>query len=164
MCNKLALVLAVAAIFSFGLPWAGENALQLYVAPNGSDAWSGTLPEPNEDGTDGPFATVSGARDALRRLKEAAGLPGPVSVQLRDGTYRIAAPIVFEPQDTGTPAAPERLHPTGPARNSPGNFTGTRNPSWHPVPVAVHAGMTPANLWGLIDMHCNVQEWRLDWY
>ncbi|MFO7975482.1 MAG: right-handed parallel beta-helix repeat-containing protein, partial [Candidatus Hydrogenedentota bacterium] len=104
MCRRIIFLLGILATFS--IAHAAETALQLYVAPNGNDTWSGTLSEPNADGTDGPFATVSGARDALRRLKEAGGLPGPVSVQLRDGVYRISEPIIFEPQDTGTPKAP----------------------------------------------------------
>lgn len=37
-----------------------------YVATNGSDAWSGTLAEPNPEKTNGPFATLTRARDAVR--------------------------------------------------------------------------------------------------
>ena len=37
-----------------------------YVATNGNDAWSGTLPNPNDKATDGPFATLLRARDATR--------------------------------------------------------------------------------------------------
>ncbi len=106
MSGKRALVLVLAAMLVSGSAVAGEAAVQLYVAPNGNDAWSGTLAAPNADGTDGPFASITGARDAVRRIKETGGLPGPVSVQLREGAYRVSEPIVFEPQDTGTAAAP----------------------------------------------------------
>ncbi|HQH51754.1 MAG TPA: right-handed parallel beta-helix repeat-containing protein [Candidatus Hydrogenedentes bacterium] len=104
MCKRLILVAAIVAALS--VAHAGDTALQLYVAPNGNDAWSGTLPEPNAEGTDGPRATVAGARDLLREMKGAGRLPGPVSVQLRNGVYRVTAPIVFEPVDTGSPTAP----------------------------------------------------------
>lgn len=100
------LVLAIVLIAAFSAAYAGETAVQLYVAPNGNDAWSGTLPEPNAAGTDGPFATPTAARDRLREMKGIQQLPGPVSVQLRGGVYRIAEPIVFEPVDTGQPTAP----------------------------------------------------------
>ena len=42
---------------------------QLHVALNGNDAWSGRPAEPNADQTDGPLATISGARDAIRKLR-----------------------------------------------------------------------------------------------
>ena len=40
---------------------APDNARVFYVAPNGRDAWSGTLAEPNGAGSDGPFATLARA-------------------------------------------------------------------------------------------------------
>ena len=40
----------------------------LYVSPIGNDAWSGLLYEPNADSSDGPFATICAARDALRNV------------------------------------------------------------------------------------------------
>ena len=99
-------VLALALVVMFLNAYAGEIAVQLYVAPHGNDAWSGKLPEPNAEGTDGPLATLTAARDRLREMKGDQALPGPVSVQLREGHYRITEPIVFEPLDSGLPTAP----------------------------------------------------------
>ena len=45
----------------------------LYVAPDGNDAWSGRLPRPNREGTDGPVATLSRARDLARPMRTRPG-------------------------------------------------------------------------------------------
>src|SRR6056297_2047047 len=37
-----------------------------YVSPQGSDTWSGRLAEPSPQRTDGPFASLARARDAVR--------------------------------------------------------------------------------------------------
>ena len=83
------------------------GAAEFYVAGNGSDRWSGRLPEPNAEGTDGPLASLVGARDAIRHARVAAGKTlGPVTVRVRGGVYRLEAPLVLEPVDSGTAEAP----------------------------------------------------------
>lgn len=79
----------------------------LYVSPQGDDAWSGRLPEPNAAATDGPFATLKAARDAIRHIKARDGsLSGPLTVYLRGGTYELEAPFTLSPQDSGTIGCP----------------------------------------------------------
>jgi hypothetical protein len=46
----------------------GDEA-DFYVAPDGDDSWSGTIPVPNRQKTDGPFATIGRAQVAVRQLK-----------------------------------------------------------------------------------------------
>lgn len=80
---------------------------RLYVAPSGSDKWSGKLAVPSKNGTDGPLATLEGARDAIRRIKTEQGkLKRPVTVQLRKGTYFLDKPFDLTSEDTGTKASP----------------------------------------------------------
>jgi hypothetical protein len=78
-----------------------DDAFTLYVAPNGNDAWSGSLREPNADKTDGPFATITRARDYLRDLRPRARIIKPIAVFVREGTYRISESIAFATQDSG---------------------------------------------------------------
>ncbi len=77
-----------------------------FVAPNGDDEWSGKLAEPNEEETDGPFATVARARDAIRAMPEMERVAHPIIVMLREGTYFFDETLVFESQDSGTFACP----------------------------------------------------------
>jgi beta-glucanase (GH16 family) len=86
---------------------AGPSAgITLYVAPDGKDAWSGRIAAPNDARTDGPLASLDGARAAVRRLK-AQGVPvGPITVEIAGATYPMPEPLVLAPDDTGTAAAP----------------------------------------------------------
>jgi hypothetical protein len=54
----------------------------------------------------GPLTTIQQARDEIRRRKAAGELTQPVLVEIRGGTYRVAKPIVFSAQDSGTAEAP----------------------------------------------------------
>lgn len=78
----------------------------LYVAPDGRDSWSGRVATAAADGRDGPLATLQGARDAVRRLKQTGPFTEPVSVLFRSGTYPVPEPVVFEPADSGTSECP----------------------------------------------------------
>lgn len=85
----------------------GAEPRRLFVAPGGDDRWSGTLAEPNAARTDGPLATIEGARDAIRKIKAAATLPaGGVTVELAGGRYELARAVTLSAEDSGTPDAP----------------------------------------------------------
>jgi len=83
-----------------------SDALTLYVAPDGNDAWTGTRARPNAARTDGPLASLAGARDTIRRLKARGPLTGPTHVRIAAGTYALTEPVVFGPEDGGTAQAP----------------------------------------------------------
>ncbi|MBN2022295.1 MAG: right-handed parallel beta-helix repeat-containing protein [Pirellulales bacterium] len=101
----LGIALAACVLFVAGAPAAEETVV--YVSPEGNDAWSGTLAEPNAGKTDGPVATPQKARDLVRAIKTNQGQNvGPIQVCLRGGAYRLAEPLVLQPQDSGTPEAP----------------------------------------------------------
>jgi len=76
-----------------------------HVAPRGDDLWSGKIAE--VDGTDGPFATLERARDAIRALKAERGLPpGGVTVRIAGGTYLRRKPFELDAADSGSPTSP----------------------------------------------------------
>ncbi|HID24780.1 MAG TPA: right-handed parallel beta-helix repeat-containing protein, partial [Planctomycetaceae bacterium] len=85
---------------------ATSPAVRFYVAANGRDDWTGRRAQPNAARTDGPFATIDRARDAIRRLKRKGPIPGPVEVLIRGGMYFLDEPFVLTPEDSGTAAAP----------------------------------------------------------
>ncbi len=85
---------------------ASAPRMDFYVAPDGWDTWSGRLESPNAAHNDGPFATLEKARDTIRRLRAAGKVRGPVTVYLREGTYRLSKPFVLRPEDSGTAQAP----------------------------------------------------------
>ena len=77
-----------------------------YVATNGDDAWSGALPAPNAAGTDGPFATLTRAREAMRELRATGGLLRIPKVLGRGGTYYLPETLTFGSEDSGTASSP----------------------------------------------------------
>jgi hypothetical protein len=85
---------------------AGSTAAVFHVAPDGNDAWTGRLVAPNANHTDGPLATLSGARNAIRRLRDSNRARTPVDVLLRGGVYAMTKPFVLEPRDSGAAEAP----------------------------------------------------------
>ena len=77
---------------------SAEPHVDFYVSTHGSDSWSGTLAESNPQGSDGPFATLVRARDAIRALEERPSKDFVVYV--RGGTYRLNETVVFGIQDS----------------------------------------------------------------
>ncbi|MAE67695.1 MAG: hypothetical protein CMJ18_25860 [Phycisphaeraceae bacterium] len=74
-----------------------------YVSPDGRDDASGR--HPVDIGSGAPFATLTAARDAVRKLI-ASGPDRPVTVMLLDGVYRLDKPLALAPEDSGTPECP----------------------------------------------------------
>ena len=106
-----------------GQPWQPfvlKEAADFYVATNGNDEWSGTIPAPNSNKTDGPFATLKRAQQGVRELKAKVyfskdepiekrwiGSPHPLGkgkdilVYIREGFYSLSEPLVFRAIDGG---------------------------------------------------------------
>jgi hypothetical protein len=72
-----------------------------FVAVNGSDDYSGRLAEANTDGSDGPLATLEGARRKVRE-EIAKGLSSEVIVFIRGGEYELDETVVFDKDDSGS--------------------------------------------------------------
>lgn len=102
------LVVSMCVLVLCASVWASSarNAITLFVAEDGNDDWSGRRAVPTVGDTDGPLATIDGAREAVRRLRATGGMTLPVRVLVRQGTYFISEPIVFEPEDSGSPELP----------------------------------------------------------
>ncbi len=78
-----------------------------YVSTVGNDAWSGTLAEPNSAGTDGPFATLERAQEAVRTFKSSNGIPERgLNVLVRGGVYPRSTSFRLDSLDSGTETAP----------------------------------------------------------
>ena len=97
-------LLVSALVFAAGL--CPAIALELYVSPDGNDGWSGRLPRPNAARNDGPLASLSGARNAIRAIRAKGAVNEPVRVIVAGGRYTITEPLVLEPEDSGSEKAP----------------------------------------------------------
>ncbi len=74
---------------------------EIYVSPQGNDAWYGSYADPLPDKSDGPCASIYRARDLIRNMKKEGATREPVTVWIRGGRYHCDEPIIFTPQDSG---------------------------------------------------------------
>jgi len=104
----------------------------VHVSPAGQDNWSGRLAKPNDARSDGPFASIEAARDAVR----AAAVPGRIVVG--GGDYYLTKPILFDARDRGlalvaacgeTPVLHGGPRVTGWSETAPGRWTATLPPA-----------------------------------
>ena len=104
--SKLALsFLVILGLGCAGAPAAeqqgkGPVALSLYVSPKGSDNGNGRT-------TGGAFASLTRARDEVRKIKAAGGLPkGGVAIEILGGKYILGDSLAFSEEDSGTAETP----------------------------------------------------------
>ncbi len=93
----LALVLPLCGIANL----ACAEAPVFFVAPKGNDGWSGQFPDPVNGDADGPFQSLSRARDALRTAPGEGGM-----VYIREGKYYLEETLLLESADSGTAESP----------------------------------------------------------
>ena len=89
----------------------GRATADFFVAADGKDSWSGTLPSPNSRHTDGPFASIARAQIAVRNLIQ-SHRRRPIIVMIRQGTYSLPlsptnpGTLNFDGRDSGTSKMP----------------------------------------------------------
>lgn len=106
------------------------HAATFYVSTQGQANWSGTLPEPDADGSDGPFASLESARDAVRNMR-VAQRDERVEILIRGGTYYLTKPFILAPEDSGSEAHPV-IYAAYPGEQ-PIFSGGVKIMGWHPT-------------------------------
>ncbi len=102
---KIRLLLGLLFAGLLGPSGFAARSASFYIATSGHDGWSGRLPAANANRTDGPFASLERARDAVRMAKS-DGLAGPLEVILRGGVYTLDRTLLLTPEDSGTKRFP----------------------------------------------------------
>ena len=74
------------------------QTVTIHVSPRGNDSWEGSPAH--------PLATLTGARNAARRLRGTSPKPCPIRIVIADGTYPMTGPLELTPQDSGTEGNP----------------------------------------------------------
>jgi len=149
----------------------GPTAADFFVAEQGSDDWSGTWDRPNPTGTDGPFATLARARDAVRALKREGG-KREIRVLVRGGEYRLTQTVVFSLEDSApTGGAVEYAAYPGeaPVFTSAVPITGWKKPE-QPSPLLPEAALghvwvvdAPASLSNVLTLYDSGKRLRRAW-
>lgn len=83
------------------------RAADYYVAPDGNDNWSGQIAAANSQRTDGPFANLERAREAVRARKRSGPLPdNGIVVEVLAGIYELPRTFVLTGKDSGQDGTP----------------------------------------------------------
>jgi len=90
-----------AAITHTACATGSTDSVAFYVALNGDDSWSGTLPTRDAAGTDGPFRTLDHAWSVVRAALALKKTPGAVTVFIRKGVYQFDRTLRFSAEDSG---------------------------------------------------------------
>ncbi|MFV1968089.1 MAG: right-handed parallel beta-helix repeat-containing protein [Pirellulaceae bacterium] len=99
-------MLFVALLLGISQALSAER-VEFFVANNGNDGWSGRLAAPNAAESDGPFATLARARDAVRQYRSnQEATAEAVRVVVGEGTYGLQQPLALSKEDSGTRHAP----------------------------------------------------------
>jgi hypothetical protein len=102
---KLINYISIIAILST-LLGCQSSPIIFYIAPNGSDQFSGKFQTPNSAGTDGPFASIQKAQEAVSAFKSKNGFSTTgITVCLLEGTYPVRKPLQLTQEDSGSPTA-----------------------------------------------------------
>lgn len=75
-----------------------EKQIELFISPEGNDNNPGTEEQ--------PLASLTGARNAVRKIKNQSQEVLPVVITIKDGRYEMSEPLILLPQDGGTEACP----------------------------------------------------------
>lgn len=95
----------ICLVFGLAPLQAAKDRIVFYVSISGNDAWSGKLRAPNAQKSDGPFASLERARDAVREVRTNEH-SDQVTVFVRGGVYLISRTLRLDSTDSGTLAAP----------------------------------------------------------
>lgn len=90
-----------------------DKKLILHVSLKGHDSWSGLLPEPKGDGTDGPLKTLTQARDRIRVLRAEERLGGSIEVLVHKGLYEMAETTFINEEDLSDEKTPVKYCSAG---------------------------------------------------
>ena len=96
------ILLGVAGLQAHVEPATAQGIDSFFVSGVGNDGWSGRLSEPNQVRTDGPFASLARARDALR---DRSPRTRPAVVTVRGGLWLLTQPLVLDSKAGGTRSA-----------------------------------------------------------
>jgi hypothetical protein len=95
-------VLGAALCFLAAPRLAWSAGLELHIATGGQDSWSGRLPAPNAERSDGPFASLERARAEVLKIRSDAGLPaGGIRIAVQAGRYPLTRTIEMTAPDSG---------------------------------------------------------------